>query len=150
MDYATSITLAIAIAGLVLGIINTYMAANRDKVRLEVIPEFYVSGDKRSGLCVRVINQSLVAVTLAYVGFKLRRPRGQELTFIPQLLDQTMFPKRLEPFTSVTVFPPDGFDHDERLSDAVCVVARTACGRVFRGNSPGLRTYLKNLRAAAR
>lgn len=150
MDYTAGITLGIAIAGMVLGIINTWMAANRDKIRLKVIPRFYVSLTGQSGLCVEVINQSYLPVTLTRVGFMLRRPRRQELTFIPQRLDQTTLPKRMEPLTNITLYPPDGFDQDERLREAVCVVARTACGRTFRGNTPGFKAHIKNLRAAAR
>lgn len=143
------ITFGLALLGAVLGILNTWRAFDRDRIRLRVTPSRYISGGATGGdgWCVTVVNLSYLPVTLAEISFKLP---GNRKWIHPRmrLSDGVQLPVRLEARTSVTAYFPDGMFEEPGAADAQCAQARTACGRWFTGSSKVFRREMKKLRAA--
>lgn len=140
------VTLGIAITGAVLGVLNTWRAFDRDRIRLRVVPTLFFASNGESGLCFDIINLSHLPVTLHQVGIELRHPRGHTFAFVPRLTVGGGLPHRMEARTSVTVFMPPGADRDPALREAWRVFAKTACGRAFYGTSPAFRFHIAKLR----
>lgn len=141
------ITLAFAIIGAVLGILNTWHTINRDRVKLLVVPRYYIASSGISGICIDVTNLSFLPVTVTQVAIELGCSRNQIFVFHPLYLDDTCLPHRMEPRTSITVFIPPGIDRDPRLIDGRRALAKTACGRTFYGSSPAFKDHIRKLRA---
>lgn len=133
MEWTGWLTLAIAVLGAVLGVLNTMRDIYRDKVRLRVIPVWMTRQasidevDARvlfttrsdSGLDhnptgqigIQVINTGFVEVTIKSVGFTrggiFARLRPESLRTIPIMWDAlkvTALPAVLPPRTSITIW----------------------------------------------
>lgn len=143
------VTLGLAITGVVLGVMNTWRAFDRDRVRLKVIPKLFITSDGTSGLCVEVVNVGYIPVTLHQVWIKLRVASDRnQFMWIPKLASGAGWPARLEPRTAVTILMPPGADKDPVLGSAKFVAVQTACGRTFRGSSAAFRGHVAKLSAA--
>jgi hypothetical protein len=149
------ITLITAIAGLVfgcigsvLGIINTWRAFSHDRVRLHVVPRWVIYGSGDRAMCIEVINQSHVPVTVSQVGYKVH-DKEKIFVFRPAPPGDTL-PKRLEPRESVTVIAPLGTENSPFMKDVVSAFAETACDHTFIGTSPALKGFVEKARSAAR
>jgi hypothetical protein len=147
------ITLITAIAGLafgflgaVLGIINTWRAFDRDRVRLRVKPVWTVFQGGTHTLSIEVINHSYIPVTVTQVGFTLR-DRDKVFIFLP-IQPGDSIPKRLEPRTSLTALAPFGTENAPSMIDVRRAFAKTACGCRFTGTSPALRGVVAQARTA--
>jgi hypothetical protein len=134
------ITLAVAVLGAVLGIINTCHALSRSRLKLRVLPAHAIpigSADARINFSIEVTNLSEFAVTIREAGFLLEGTEARASMIRPILLDGGTWPRRLEPRTSVTAYaivaPP--LNNGPRIR---CAYARTDCGRQRTGNSPAL------------
>ena len=126
------LTLIIAIAALVLGIINTRHAMWRDKIKLGIAPGMTPDPTGRSNipaLTVTVTNLSYISVTLAGVSLALK---GEEEIISPPVVRS--LPMRLEPRSSHTVLFPHFVTEEPhpRLADATHISARTECGHTVR------------------
>jgi len=159
-------TLATAILGAVLGIINTWHQLSKDKVRLRVVPKMafmtgpaeVMIGDRphsmaeefrRRGtprrLCVEVINLSAFPVTISGVGFG-KTAQGRYALTRPDVTPGKSWPTRLEPREAVTVFAGINEDLAPSLMSEPVAYAKTDCGVTQYGNSPILTAYVAELR----
>lgn len=142
------ITFAIAIVGAVLGILNTWRAFDRDRIRVRVRPKNFLTDTGAQGMCFEIVNSGYLPVTITQVGITLRLRPKQELVFIPRTINGGSLPQRLEPRTHVTLILPPGTEKDPMLGKGLRAYACTACGRTFYGNSPALQGRIKEVRAA--
>ena len=120
-----TITLVIAVVGAVTGILglifnflNTWRAFDRDKIKLKVIPKMgtwiHPTLGSEQMLCVEVINEGFVPVTLDRVGFPMDG-MDQELFLLPHPLNKVNLPVRLEPRESVTIYAPSDLHLFKRI-----------------------------------
>lgn len=141
MSWQGAVTFGIAILGAVLGILNTWQAMRRDRLRLRVRPLNVVmlnSGDMAFG--IEVINLSMFAVTIEEVGFSLRAPAEKGTRGVvpfPRPSDGGPWPRRLEPRSSVTLHFDRPADPD-LLRTIRRAYAKTACGEFAYGKTPAL------------
>lgn len=138
------ITLAIALVGAVLGIINTWHGLDKARVKLKVRPAHAIpvgAADPAINLCIQVTNLSAFAVTVHDVGVFHRRTTARSSFVMPVLADGGSWPRRLEPRSSVTVYGqcPDS-PPGRRIR---CAYARTECGVTKTGTSPALKQMAK-------
>jgi hypothetical protein len=142
MDWHGSTVFGIAILGAILGILNTWQAMRRDRLRLRVRPLNTVRMDAEGmGFAIEVTNLSMFAVTVEEVGFSLGSPAAKGTRGVvpnPQIIDGGGWPRRLESRSSVTLYfdrPPDPqFRRSIRRA-----YAKTACGEYAYGSTPALR-----------
>lgn len=153
MSTPEAITLAVALLGAVLGIINTWYTLINNKVRVKVIPKiaFPVSRDGSLGnptLSIDVINLSYFPITIQEVGFAtkygVRKERGAITN--PLLLDNNGWPRKLESRESVSVYCDPRVSLDPGLTKFTKAYASTACGVVSYGSSPALKQYLSTIK----
>ena len=142
-----AITLAIAILGAVLGIINTWRAIDRDRVRLRVVPQHAIpvgpGMDKRVRMCIEVTNLSTFPLTIAEVGVLFRGTEKRGVVVQPIILDAGQFPRRSEARTAFSAYlSPDAF-LSHGAAQIRCAYAKTACGVVAKGDSPALRQMVE-------
>lgn len=144
MDNITGIqavTLALAVLGAVLGVINTWHSLDKARVKLRVLPAHAIPvgpGANRSlNFSIEVTNLSSFAVTVHDVGVFFHGT-DQRASFVrPIVIDGGAWPRRLEPRSSVSIYGerPESPAH-QRIR---CAYARTSCGVTKRGNSPALK-----------
>jgi|ERR1039458_5152224 hypothetical protein len=153
MQYLTLITaiagLVFGVVGAVLGIINTWRAFDRERVRLKVSPVWYFRSDgvqTAHTLGVEITNLSFFPVTISSVGFKLSD--GQMFTFLTSLPSGGYLPQRMESRTSLTAVAPLRTENNPAMKDVISAYAQTACGCVFMGDSPALRGVVNEARSA--
>ncbi len=143
----SGITLSLASIGAVLGVINTWKALDRDKVKLKVIPKqaFPVGGlDERPRLCIEVINLSTFPVTINEVGFNYKNKENLRWAITkPIFYDEKILPYRLEPRTSLTAYcSPEAFD--KKISVLIKnAYATTDCRKTITGKSGALKQFIK-------
>ena len=144
-----AITFAIAVLGAALGILNTWRAFDRDRIRIRVSPRWaisYCGSETATRLCLEITNLSYIPITINQVGFELRKPKDHILVFIPEFIDGGKMPRRLEPRSSFTVYMPAGTEEKKSFADVKHAFARTACGVVARGTSPALKGQIKKMK----
>lgn len=146
MTWQESITLAVAITGAVLGIVNFWRATDLDRVRLKVIPQIYISADGLEGICVQVVNLSAFPITLSQVGFTLPDKQIYIGAWDWTRLNEPL-PKRMEPRTAFTFYFRPGTFEDSRLAFARNAFAKTACGSEFTGVSAAFYGAVKECMA---
>jgi hypothetical protein len=134
-------TLAIALLGAVLGVINTWRGLDQSRVKLRVVPAHAIpvgAVDPSIDFCIEVTNLSAFPVTLREIGLLFRGAEERAVfTINPLLLDGGPWPRRLEPRSSVTVY---GHKPDARFAQHVrCAYAKTECGVTETGTSGALR-----------
>jgi hypothetical protein len=140
MSTVEAITLAIAVLGAVLGIINTWHTIDKTKVKLLVRPKHAIpigAVDPRITFCIEVINRSSFAVTLSEVGVFYHGTVNRGALTRAILFDGGSLPRRLEPHSSITAYahnPAEGSKY--RIK---CAYATTDCGITKRGSSPALK-----------
>lgn len=160
MTTTTAITLAIAVLGAVLGIINTLMQIDKSRIKIGVIPKiaFFVDDilvnsllrpDATQGspeerrLCVEVVNLSSFPITVNEVGFGKRiLSRARHVLVPPLILDGKPWPRRLEPREAVIVYTERGVRFSPQPSPKRAYAA-TACGEVRYGTSKALKHFIK-------
>jgi hypothetical protein len=135
-----AVTLALAVLGAVLGIINTWHTLNRSRLKLKVLPAHAIpfgGSDPRATFSIEVTNLSEFAVTIREVGvfYEGRTERGALVR--PILLDGGKWPRRLEPRTSVPVYG-NAAELVRSGFQIRCAYAMTECGHTATGNSPAL------------
>jgi len=118
ISYAQSITLAIALVGAVLGIINTWRSLIKDRLHVIVRPsnmyilnrEAFGGGISKKGISVEIINLSAFAVSITEIGFanfRLFRNKIKGNKQIPQDINNIqnkILPVRLESRESTTFY----------------------------------------------
>ena len=139
MTVINGITLALALLGAVLGIINTWHSLDKSRVKLRVRPKHAIpfgAMDERLTFCIEITNLSAFAITVEEAGVSLRAS-DQRLAYTnPVLIDIGDWPRRLEPRTSVTIYGRAPSTDGPRLK---CAYATTACGVTREGTSPAFK-----------
>lgn len=136
------VTLAVALVGAVLGVMNTWRNMNQDRLRLVVKPaQFYVSGSYKLG--IEVINLSTFPVTLAHYEFFLHGT-DRHIQFAPDFLGGESLPVRLEPRTAVTAFLRHGATQVEGFALVRSAYVITACGNNVEATSKALAAFVMN------
>ena len=145
MSLTEAVTLSIAVLGAVLGLINTWQALDKSRVKMRVRPKHAIpvgGADPRLTFCIEITNLSAFAITVEEAGvfFKGTDRRGAYTQ--PILIDGLPWPRRLEPRSSVSIYgqPPERGSH--RLK---CSYARTACGVTRTGTSPAFKQLANRL-----
>lgn len=143
MSILDGVTLAIAILGAALGLINTWHVLDRSRVKLRVRPKHAVpvgTIDANLTFCIEVTNLSAFAVTIEETGVFYKGTDSRGAYTRPILIDGGEWPRRLEPRSSVTVFgqSPRKLGHTLK-----CAYASTACGVTRRGTSPAFKQLAK-------
>lgn len=141
MTTLQNITLAIALLGAVLGIINTWNALDTRRVKMKVIPklaEFLPSGGKT--ICIEVVNLSAFPITVCQVGFLKRWSSVRGAIIRPIILDDGDFPRRLEPRSAFTAYTKGLLENPVELRNIRCAYAETECGTVRKGHSGALKS----------
>ena len=138
------VTLGIAITGAALGILNTWRAFDRDRVRLRVTPVwvFYESGAE--GIAIEVTNLSFFPITITHLGFIVHGGK-EHMPLLNSDIKGCQLPERMEARTCFTARLPIGAAKDPNFKRVRCAYADTACGRKFTGTSKALRQYLKRI-----
>lgn len=145
MSVVEAVTLAIAVLGAALGIINTWQSVDNSRVKLRVRPMQAVpvgAADPRFTFCIEVTNLSAFAVTVHDVGVFYKGTDNRGSYTPPLLVDGKGWPRRLESRSSVTVYgePPHGKPgHPLR-----CAYARTECGATRTGTTPAFKALAAN------
>ena len=144
-----AITLTIAVVGAVfgligtlLGILNTWRAFDRDRVKLRVVPKraVPVGGlDNRPRACIDITNLSTFPITVSQVGFLFRDSTNRGALIDPLMLDGGSFPRRLEPRTSFSVFCNPRQHLEPAFGSVRCAYAETDCGVLVEGTSAALK-----------
>ncbi|WP_267381782.1 MULTISPECIES: hypothetical protein [unclassified Sphingomonas] len=142
MVIVSAITLAIAVLGAVLGILNTWNSINDRRVRLRVTPQWSIAPGF-SGLAIEVVNLSSFAITVTEIGLTIGPSKGTAPSRFVVLGDRIVHgrepPTRLDRReTTSLVFTTIGLEeHDIRKA-----YARTADGSIAYGSSGALRQFL--------
>ena len=140
MSTAAAITLAIAVLGAVLGIINTWRSIDASRVKVKVLPAHALAvggADPAIKFSIDVTNLSTFPVTIDNVGFLYEGTDKKGVLVDYQLNQDGTLPVRLEPRSSVSVYcgrPEPMGGHPIK-----CAFATTACGVTRTGSSPALR-----------
>lgn len=144
MDTMGAVTFGLALLGGVLGVVNTWKAIDKDRVKLIVRPGHAIPVGAaevmypRMQFCIEVINASGFPVTVQEVGFFHRGTSSRGAAIQPITIDNKgSTPRRLEAREAASFYmeKPGRFE-GKRVKAAY---ARTACGRTFTGSSPALR-----------
>jgi len=134
-----AVTLATALLGAVLGILNWWRNFNADRVRLRIgVGRALVSNDRTHYVSVTLVNVSNFAVTITAVGFDLRGTDQHIPLPGHWVIDGGTLPKRLESRAAITALAPIGAL--QRGGNRVAVAyAETACGHRVTGGRKALR-----------
>lgn len=135
-----AITLSIAVLGAVLGVINTWHAIDKKRVKIRVRPKHAipVGGiDPCITFCIEITNLSEFAVTIEEAGVFYKGTDSRGAYTPPLLIDGKSWPRRLESRSSVTVY---GQPPKPKQGHALkCAYARTECGVTRTGTSPAFK-----------
>jgi hypothetical protein len=138
--FAQAVTLSVAVLGAVLGIINTWQAMDRTRLKLKVTPKHAIPlGGVNPNLtfCIEVTNLSTFPVTVCDVGVFYKATDARGSITEPILSDEGAWPRRLEPRSSVTVYSQKPRSTAERKIR--CAFATTQCGYTRTGTTPALK-----------
>jgi len=145
------ITLSIAVLGAVLGIMNTWRAIDRDRVKLKVIPKQAIPVgniiDQGIRFCIEVINFSSFPLIITEVGVLYRGTDRRGAVVRPFIIDGGDFPRKLEPRTSFTAYMLPEALQQANGHLVKCAYAKTDCGVVVKGKSPALKEMISALKA---
>ena len=139
-ELVQAVTLAIAVLGAVLGVINTWHGLDKSRVKLRVRPAHAIpvgTAPANIAFSIEVTNVGAVAVTVCDVGVFYHGTDARGSIVQPLLADGGPWPRRLEPRSSVTVY---GQRPESRPDNRIkCAYARTQCGVTETGTSPALK-----------
>jgi hypothetical protein len=147
VSYVQGITLAIAILGAGLGVINTWRAIDSTRLKVKVVPgyaRFVGVADPSVRFYVGVTNLSSFPITVDNVGFLYRGTKQRGALVRYTLSDGGKLPRHLESRSSVSVY----CDIPEPLRGhpVKCAYALTTCGVTCTGTSPALRKVVRESR----
>ncbi len=140
-----AITLAIALVGAVLGVINTWHAIDKRRVKIQVRPQqvtpyrYEIQG---IDFCITVTNLSDFPITIKEVGF-LYKGTDVRSVVLPQPFEGEKMPRRLEARTETTIFGQSASIRRDQFIESA--FAKTACGTIKKGSSPYLKALAQQL-----
>lgn len=133
------ITLAIAVLGAALGLLNTWTSISAKRLRVKIRPEsVQIAGDHERSILIDVVNLSAFHVTVAEIGF-LIGPQGRRYPIrTGQHRQGGELPTRLDPRESVAVhvYPYRSLVIGADIRKAY---AKLASGEIITGSSPALK-----------
>jgi hypothetical protein len=136
-----TITLAIAVLGAGLGIINTWHSLRSARVRIRVIPKWALTADW-TGLSIDVVNLSNFPVTITEVGFTLERGLSRLPRRVPipssAVMQGPTLPVLLQPREALDIVFSCEWVGSLQIHEAY---ALTASGEIARGRSGALRQF---------
>jgi hypothetical protein len=138
------VTLAIAVLGAALGVINTWHGLNQTRVKLKVVPAHAIpvgAANPNLRFSIEITNVGAVPVTVCDVGVLYRGTNQRGSIVQPIILDGGQWPRRLEPRSSVTIYgqrPTSG--QSQRIR---CAYAKTQCGVTKTGTSGALKQIVR-------
>jgi len=153
MSITEAITLAIAVLGAVLGVINTWRAIDRDRIKIRVCPIWSfinLAGNMQTRFGVEITNLSSVPITVSQVGFLLSGDKEKQFVFMPECVDGGTFPRRMEPRTAMSALMTIGSEDNPTFGHVSCAFVTTACGKRITGTSPALRGLIQKHRSGKR
>jgi hypothetical protein len=134
IEFLQYITVSMAAVGAVLGVINTWNALDKQRVKLVVRPAPGLATPTGQRLVVvEVLNLSSFAVTISEMGLN-RRDGKRHITGDRPLMNDRPLPQRLEAREAISAyFPLSEID----LKLVTNAFAKTSCGEIEVGDSPG-------------
>lgn len=140
MGTLESVTLAIALLGACLGVLNTWHEISRDKPKMRVVP-MNVVWDEQLYFGIEVTNLSAFPLTVTEIGFQRSGTKTRASVPLPYVLDRERpLPRRLDARESLTFYmqrqPPKSGLYK-------CAYVKTACGLTFTGKSGALNQLNK-------
>lgn len=133
------VTLAIAVLGALLGVMNTWRNWSLDRMRLRVTPAFGLDNTGGRNILVTVVNLSSFPVTVTTMGFTLLNSTNHMQVPAPIFMRGERLPIRLEPRTSCTAVVALAALEHAQLANIRCAYVTTACGQQIEGDSTALR-----------
>lgn len=130
IDWMKWITFSLAVLGSALGVMNTWRAIDRDKVKLRV--RFTngvtnVSGFTQNVCGIEITNLSAFPVTVTEIGIHPANSTHKSI-FLPPFMGGVSLPSRLEAREQMTAFiPAENVNTNLKYKD---VYAKMACGVV--------------------
>ncbi len=139
--------------GAVLGVINTWYAIDRNRVKLKVIPRQAIHvgnmADKKIRLSINVTNVtnlSALPLTVTEVGVLYHGTDDQSIITNPIIIDGGGFPRKLEPRTSFAAYMYSKVLQRTKDDHSVkCAYTKADCGVLVKGNSPALEKMVREL-----
>jgi hypothetical protein len=151
LTIAAAITLAIALVGAVLGLINTWQNFDRDRVKLRVsvnlaylITTQGVSSTPQ--IAIEVINRSQFPLTISQLGLEQSGTKNVLALISPIMIDGGRLPRRIEPRDAFTAYFSAEATHQVIHSTARRGYAKTASGEIAHSSSRAMRNVLRQLR----
>lgn len=146
MTWPAAITLAIAVLGAALGILNTWNSINDRRVRIRVVPKWSIAPGF-SGMAIEVVNLSAFPITISEIGFTIGRSRGTLPRRAPisaqMFVDGTALPIKLDRHASFSgTFHTSGLEN----FDIRKAYALTTSGVISYGKSPALKQWISGLK----
>ena len=142
-----AVALAIASAGAILGIMNTWHRMSRDEVRLKITPAHALpvgpSAQYQWTFSIEFVNLSAFPVTVTEVGLRLRGTKVRLALPQPITADGGLWRRRLESRDAVTVPFDPRMRRDPQLAEVRSAYAKTRCGTVRYGTSGALKQLVK-------
>ena len=136
------VTLSIALLGAVLGVMNTWLSINRDRVKLKVVPKQAIPLghmlDRAVTLCIEVTNYSTFPITINEMGLLYHGTSNRGAIVNPIIIDGGVFPRKLEPRTSFTAYTLPDTLYCNNGHFVKCAYAKTDCGITKKGTSGAL------------
>lgn len=136
-----AITAAVALAGLILGTINTFAVLRRDRVSVRVLLRRYVGSDGSRGICIEVVNLSYFTVTVTAVGIAIKG--GEEFQMLSPIRE---CPFEVKPMGKVSLPMREGAEDHEAVARGKFAFARLATGERFRCRGKVLREIVARAR----
>lgn len=137
-----TITIAIALLGAVLGIINTWQSLSRSRLRIRVVPKQAIpvgGAPSNINFCIEITNFSEFAVSISGAGFLHRHTDARSAIISPVFSGGGNWPRRLEPRSSVTAYCEVPLE-SHKIKTAY---AETECGHLKTGSTPALKKIIR-------
>lgn len=135
-------TLAIALLGAVLGMLNTWRTFRGDRVKLRMVPLYAEDTDGGHNFAVEVVNLSSFPVVVNYIGFSLQGTDKHMQLPAPAFIGGERLPVRLEARASCTALAPLAAFDKAQLARIDRAVVQTACGHEAKGDSTSFRQVI--------
>ena len=142
-----SVTLAIAVIGAVLGLLNAWRNWVNDRVRVRVSVSQGVDTLGARVLLIGVVNLSTFPVTIDVIGFNRVGATDHVQLTNPQFLRAHTLPERLESRAALTVVQRVGAMPSDIAGSLRQAYVKTACGHTFIGGRKCLDEYRRSFAA---
>jgi hypothetical protein len=151
MEHLTLITaiagLVFGVLGAVLGVINTWRAISRDRIKVSITVVWIISQRDTEGMGIEITNLSFMPITISRVGFTVRGS-DEHMPILDGIFGGGRFPHRMEPRTQITAFVSAAAYEHANFARVHKAYVETACGKRFTGSSNALRGQIQKMASA--